>query len=272
MSPSVSVIIPTYNRKDSLKKTIESVLDQTLEDFELLICDDGSTDGTQEMVENIKDIRIRWIPGENSGGPASPRNRGIQASKSDWLALLDSDDLWLPEKLEKQFEAIVKYQVLAVCTNTKIMKNNVIAEDPYFKNNESRILKFNDMLNGNPVICSSMLIHKSIVQQMKGFPEDPKFRAIEDYALWMSSSMLTDIYYIDNPLVIYRDEAENSIRGENPKNVFQIVIGHYNRVLLESFFRVKYCDIDHMKFRKTILKQIIINFKKLIRVKFNMNG
>ena len=92
--PSVSVIIPTWNRAHTLPRAIESVLSQSLPILEVLICDDGSTDGTAEAVMAMarQDPRIRWLPGERGGRPAIPRNRGIRESRGEWLAFLDSDD------------------------------------------------------------------------------------------------------------------------------------------------------------------------------------
>lgn len=92
--PSVSVIIPTWNRELRLKKTIESVLVQTLFPLEILVCDDGLTDNTFEIVKSLNHSKVKWILGEHSGLPAVARNRGIRESKGEWLAFLDSDDWW----------------------------------------------------------------------------------------------------------------------------------------------------------------------------------
>ncbi len=257
MNPQITIIIPTYNRKDELENTINSVLDQTHQEFELLICDDGSTDGTEEMVKKLTDPRIHWISGENSGGPATPRNRGINAANAEWLAFLDSDDLWSPNKLEKQLEALKMYQVKAVCTNAKVLQDNTLLQDPYFKNTKNKYIHFEDLLTVNYIICSSMLIHKSIVKQVGGFPEESEFKAIEDYALWLSSSMLTDVYYLDEPLTIYRDEPEKSIRGE----VKESELIKSNRIMMECLRRTSHISSNHI-FR---LKLLLGLFKKNIK-------
>src|SRR5262245_1813867 len=101
-NPKISVIIPTWNRAQSVKRAISSALRQTHPPHEILVCDDGSTDNTEEVVRAMGDSRVRWIAGPHAGCPAVPRNRGIAASKGDWIAFLDSDDAWLPEKLEAQ--------------------------------------------------------------------------------------------------------------------------------------------------------------------------
>src|SRR6185295_5594024 len=104
MKPRVSVVIPTYNRKSVLLESIASVQNQTVRELEILVCDDGSTDGSSDAVGLLmqRDARIRWIPGEHSGYPGISRNRGIRAAAGEWIAFQDSDDLWLPQKLERQ--------------------------------------------------------------------------------------------------------------------------------------------------------------------------
>ena len=98
--PFFSVVVPTYNAGIKLKDTIESVLNQTFDDFELLIMDDGSIDDTKTLVESFSDSRIKYEWKPNSGGPATPRNRGLIASSAPWVSFLDADDIWHPRKLE----------------------------------------------------------------------------------------------------------------------------------------------------------------------------
>lgn len=260
MNLLISIIIPTYNRKDELENTIKSVLGQTHQEFELLICDDGSTDGTKGLVNSFSDARIKWISGENSGGPATPRNKGINAANAEYLAFLDSDDLWLPDKLEKQLEALETYQLKAVCTNAKVLKNNKYLQNTYFRNTKNKYIYFEDLLTVNHIICSSMLIHKSIVKQVGGFPEEPGFKAIEDYALWLSSSMLTDIYYLGEPLVIYRDEPEKSIRGEMKES--ELIKS--NRIVVECLRRTSYVSSKYIFRFKLLLTLFKRNIKRIL--------
>ena len=104
-NPTVSVIIPTYNRARMVGRAIQSVLNQIYQDFELIVADDASTDNTEEVVKSFKDERLRYIRHEkNSGTSVAPRNTGIKAARGEYIALLDSDDEWLPEKLEKQID------------------------------------------------------------------------------------------------------------------------------------------------------------------------
>lgn len=208
----VSVIIPNFNRRTLLGYAIQSVLTQTYEDLELLICDDGSTDGSLEVARLFNDSRIRCLRGSNSGGPAGPRNRGIASAQGEWLSFLDSDDQWESTKLQKQIDVIKEAPVLAVCTNAKVLVGGEILTNPYFPFDKDRIYSFDHLLKTNPVICSSMMIHKSIIREVGGFPEATQYRAIEDYALWAKCTMITDIYFIAEPLTIYRADSNDSIR------------------------------------------------------------
>ena len=106
MSPKVSVIIPTYNRSDLLPRAINSVLNQTYQDFELIIVDDGSTDNTEEVIKEFQeqDKRIKYIKHDKNKGGSAARNTGIKAARAEYIAFQDSDDEWLPEKLEKQMK------------------------------------------------------------------------------------------------------------------------------------------------------------------------
>lgn len=105
-TPKVSVIIPAYNQANFIDKAIESVLRQTYQDFEIIIINDGSKDNTEEIVKNYSDFRIRYIYHENNMGVSEARNTGIRASRGDYIALLDSDDEFLSERLGKQIQLL----------------------------------------------------------------------------------------------------------------------------------------------------------------------
>ncbi len=96
MRAEVSVIIPTWNAAATIKTAVLSALRQTYPPLEILVCEDGSTDNSKEIVESLNDARVRWLTGPHAGQPAIPRNRGIRKATGQWLAFLDSDDEWLP--------------------------------------------------------------------------------------------------------------------------------------------------------------------------------
>ncbi len=208
---TVSVIIPTWNRAHTIVDAVKSVLQQTVPVLEILICDDGSTDNTAELLRLLNDGRIKIIGGLRAGRPAIPRNRGIRAAQGEWIAFLDSDDTWIPEKLEHQFQALQKQQTKASCTNAWRV---VPAKGPVsaYLSFQSERISLGTLLKTNYVICSSVLVSKSLLEEVGGFPEDERLKAIEDFGLWLRVATKTQFAYCQEPLVNYTDDAANSIR------------------------------------------------------------
>ncbi|HLH89461.1 MAG TPA: glycosyltransferase family 2 protein [Xanthobacteraceae bacterium] len=213
-APTVSVIIPTWNRAATVIPGIESALRQTCAPLEVLVCDDASTDDTEALVRQMADPRIRWLPGPRGGRPAIPRNRGMAAARGEWLAFLDSDDEWLPHKLQAQLQAVAKSGRLASCTNAWRIVAGVRQPAPLL-DRPPPVLGLDTMLAGNIVVCSSALIHRSLVATVEGFPEPKLFTAIEDYAMWLRVSALTEFDCLAAPCVLYRDDPAGSLRAES---------------------------------------------------------
>ena len=240
MSDSVSVVIPTWNRADRLVEAIASALAQTAPVLEVLVCDDGSTDDSAKRVAALAaaDPRVRWLPGPRGGRPAIPRNRGIAASRGEWLAFLDSDDTWLPGKLEAQLAAARRLGSALVCSNALRVADG---RDAGTLLEWSRpVLRFADLLRENLVVCSSCVARRSLVERAGGFPEAPQFKAIEDYALWLRLSTLGEFAYCADPLVRYRDEPKASIRAEQeiaPRRQKLLVLDHLQDWLTSDLWR-----------------------------------
>ncbi|WP_209125520.1 glycosyltransferase family 2 protein [Alkalihalobacillus sp. BA299] len=211
----ISVIIPTWNREKTLKKAILSALNQTVDSIEVLVCDDGSTDKSENIVISLKDDRVKWIPGERGGRPAIPRNRGIKISKGQWIAFLDSDDEWMPNKLEKQLTTLTKHNHLASCTNAYRYIPNKGVSDTLLINENKSILTLDDLIKVNQVICSSTIVHKSLFLDVIGFPEGRDMRGVEDYALWLRVATKTKFAFINEPLLVYNDDPVNSERSQS---------------------------------------------------------
>jgi len=210
---SVSVIIPTWNRAGTVVAAIESALNQTYAPLEVLVCDDASTDDTEARVRQMSDPRVRWLPGPRGGRPAIPRNRGMAAARGEWLALLDSDDEWVPDKLRAQIDAVRSSGRLASCTNAWRIVAGVRQPGPLYSGSPS-VLGYETMFIGNMVVTSSALIHRSLLPMVEGFPEAKILTAIEDYALWLRVSTLTEFDCLATPLVLYRDDPATSVRAE----------------------------------------------------------
>lgn len=255
MSVLVSVIIPTYNRKNDLEKAIVSVLSQTFTNFELLVCDDGSTDGSEELVASFsqKDARVKWISslGIHAGRPAIPRNHGIKAAAGEWLAFLDSDDIWLPHKLESQLQKAEQFKAVALCSNSFLDETKTS-----FFTCASAFLKVSDLLHDNRVICSSVLIKKSCLYF--GFPENKNLKAYEDYVCWLKVVLNNDFYYDATPMLRYTTSNISSIRRDLWFQNF------YKKLLSHLEFSVFAYKTKKQIYPCLIMKETLINIKRAL--------
>ncbi len=235
--PKVSIIIPTYNRKGIIEKAIQSALNQTIKNIEILVCDDGSTDNTEKIVKEIiqKDNRVKWIKGSHSGKPAIPRNKGIKNAKGEWIAFLDSDDEWLPNKLEEQLKVLKKTGLKASSTNAylHIVKKN---KTKIYHKKDWKKIKFKDLLKLNRIICSSVVIHKSVIKKIGLFPTEKYITTGEDYAFWLRVSTQENFMFIKEPLLVFNHGTKNSIGVKNNgkiKNIQKYLIQQKN--ILKNF-------------------------------------
>lgn len=213
-SLTVSVVIPTYQRAHDLERAVRSALAQTHAPLEVLVCDDGSTDDSEERIRSIGDLRVIWLPGPHAGRPAIPRNRGLAAARGEWIAFLDSDDTWEPNKLARQFERLTRKPGHFSCTNAWRIVPGSTDRTLYFDRPQETITFF-DLLRMNPVICSSALVHSSILAKTGPFPEDKELKALEDHALWSRCAVFTKMDMCPEPLVRYTDSPSTSVRQED---------------------------------------------------------
>lgn len=170
--PQYSVVIPAYNCADTIRTTLDSVLAQTVPPGEVLVVNDGSSDTTCEIVESYGSP-VRLITQANAG-PAAARNNGIRQSQFDWIALLDADDSWLPNKLEHQLPLCADEVGLINCSEFQ-------EEVDYGPNG----LDFATLWNHNSIGTSTVLLSKKAFNEVGGFEEDSKFICIEDFNLWL---------------------------------------------------------------------------------------
>ena len=248
----VSVIIPTWNRAHMLKRAIQSALNETLAPLEILLCDDGSTDNTFEIVKSLNNPKVKWIGGKHSGLPAVVRNRGIKESKGDWLAFLDSDDEWHPKKLEKQLALAKKTGSLAICSNAYSLNSK--DERKEYLSYSKNTISFSDLLDVNYVICSSAIIHRSLLLKCFGFPEIPALKTWQDYAFWLRISTQTTFAYLSEPLVFYFDEPSKSNRRftKNPYLQKKIVLEDFLRWGWKNKIGFRYMQITFLSYFKSI--------------------
>jgi len=191
--PVFSVIIPTYNRAARIKIALESLSRQTFADFEVIISDDGSTDNTKEIVDAFRNkLDIKYIWQENWGGPAKPRNTGIQNSIGEWICFLDSDDFWYPNKLEICLNYMDKSDFVyhdfdVVGENVPNYRKQIICRKISTKNSFMDLL-----LNWNGIANSGVVVRKSIIDQAGHFDENKSLIAVEDFDMWLRVAKITN--------------------------------------------------------------------------------
>lgn len=202
-NPTVSVIIPTYNRAHLIERAIKSVLNQTYRDFELIIVDDGSTDNTAKVVKSFNDGRIKYIKQQKNKGGSAVRNIGIKAASGKYIAFLDSDDEWLSNKLNKQIDCLAKCSDLVGA----VYCSHYIQDDSlgYMRKASLSELKrgniYNFLLNGwCPSSTSFFMLAVRIFEKSGLF--DESLLSFQDYDLWIRVAQHYDFDFVDEPLVI----------------------------------------------------------------------
>lgn len=175
-----SVIIPTYNRGHTLARAIESVLAQTVRDYEIIVVDDGSTDDTAELLE---EYRVKILRFEQNGGVAKARNRGVSAANGEWIAFLDSDDWWEPNKLQLQMEYCKQNQECEILQTDEIWIRHGKRVNPPQTHLKKEGYIFQESIERCMITPSSVIMKRSLWDRTGGF--DESFPACEDYDLWL---------------------------------------------------------------------------------------
>jgi glycosyltransferase involved in cell wall biosynthesis len=200
----LTIIIPTYNRLPFLKSAINSVFCQTYRRFQLIIADDGSTDGTGDNVQSLNnsDENLRYLRLPHCGMPGKVRNAGARLATGDFLAFLDSDDLWKPEKLARQIAFFEEHPDMMICHTREIwQRGEKIVSQAGQKHRRSGYI-FADALKKCIIGPSTVMMRRELFEEFGGFRED--LEIAEDYELWLRITAKYPVGYIDEPLVIKR--------------------------------------------------------------------
>ncbi len=208
MKPEVSVVIPAYNAEKYLAETIRSVLDQTYNSYEVIVVDDGSSDGTLEVARSFEP-RIKALAKSN-GGPASARNLAIRNSRGAYIAFLDSDDLWTPDKLERQVALLENNPAVGLTYSEALM----FTEDNGERKIGDRIgftlnPSFRSLLFGDYIPNSTVMIRHACVDKVGLLNESRELIGVEDYEYWMRVAKHFTMVGIPRPLAYYRIREGN---------------------------------------------------------------
>ncbi|HTO35698.1 MAG TPA: glycosyltransferase family A protein [Flavobacterium sp.] len=289
--PFFSVIIPLYNKESFIRNTIESVLNQTFQDFEIIVINDGSTDKSEKVVSLFNDQRIKYYSQPNSGTSAT-RNKGIEKSSGNYIAFLDADDFWYPHFLEHFKYMTEQYPEQFVFSAAKEIETPNRIFNPRYsikKSGEFELVNYFDASNQESVIwTSSTVFHKSVFEKAGYF--DTNIKSIEDTDLWIrigiyfpvifswricaryildknSTSRIDTIYQIGQNLDKYMDIEKKNFRLKKfmDLNRYSLAIKSKisgNKEKFEFFYN--YIDKKHLPFKKRLLLILPASVLKLL--------
>ena len=208
----VDVVIPSYNRKELLKRAIRSVQNQTFKDWKLWVVDDGSSDGSFDELSKIfssSDFPIQFISLKTNQGVSFARNRGIEQGRGEWVALLDSDDEWLPEKLEKQLQFSQENPEVPLihCNEIWLKKGKPFAQKKKHTKQGGRIF-----IPSTRLCCispSAAILRRSLLKELGLFRED--FPVCEDYEMWLRVTSRYPVGFVEEALVIKHGGHEDQL-------------------------------------------------------------
>lgn len=260
--PKISVIMPLYNGEKYLKEAIDSILNQTYTDFELLLINDASKDDTERIVRSYNDDRIVYIKNEINLGLINTLNKGLELAKGKFIARMDQDDISLPERFEKQIDILEKNPEIGVCGTWFTPLINGISGKTIQHPEHSESIKISLLAYcalGHPTI----MLRKKFISNLR---YDPDYQAAEDYEFWTRLSRIGKLYNIQESLLQYRfHETNMSVLEENTqsKNAKKIIGNQLKYIGLED-------NDSNIKFSETLFGNFYINpfsemeFRKLI--------
>jgi glycosyltransferase involved in cell wall biosynthesis len=195
----VSIVIPTYNRESWLANAIDSVKQQSFRDWELVIVDDGSSDQSSNVVQELTDSRITYVRVEH-GGVSRARNLGVSLTRFPWVCFLDSDDQWTPAKLQRQIETVEEFPEFRI-----VYTNEIWIRRGKRVNQKKKHRKFGGWIYHRCLpLCiispSSVMLHRELLEKEGLF--DESYTVCEDYELWLRISARNPVFFLDEPLII----------------------------------------------------------------------
>jgi glycosyltransferase involved in cell wall biosynthesis len=218
----VSVIIPTHNRAEVLPRALRSVFLQTTPVAEVIVVDDGSTDNTSTVVQ--RDFAEAVLIRQSNRGVSHARNRGIEQAKGEWLALLDSDDEWKPDKIEVQLRTLQDHPAGRICHTDEIWIRNGRRVNPMNKHRKAGGQIFRNCLPRCALSPSSVLFHRSLIDEFGNF--DETLPVCEDYDFWLRVCAALPVIYVPEKLVVkyggHEDQLSRAYRGMDRYRIFAL--------------------------------------------------
>ena len=211
MNATVGVIIPTFERPHETNRAVESVINQSYKVQQIVVIDDGSSDSNFFILKSLlEDKVVQLIRIEPSRHPGIARKVGLNKIETDWVAFLDSDDFWHPQKIEIQIRLAAQHNTEAICSNADIV--NQVSGDCHPSNYKSGFISRRKLMKKNLIINSSVLVSRKILEKSGGIETRYSMRGAEDYVTWLRISELSKWYMSEQSLVNYQEDSSNSVR------------------------------------------------------------
>jgi glycosyltransferase involved in cell wall biosynthesis len=263
--PKVSVIVTTYNRKEYLTETIQSILNQTYQDFELIVVDNFSNYDFFAHINNFNNTKIIPFQNQNNGIIAVNRNFGIKQSQSEFIAFCDDDDLWFPNKLKVQVSILLDNpQISLIAGNTITFSDNDTNKVLTKKKHKTCYnISLYNLIRINPINLSTVLIRKNILKDSI-FPEDYSLLAVEDYSLWLQLKTKGYILsVINDDLVYYRNNAHSQFALFNNNINLKINLVYWKMIIDNKTTNLK---VIYMILMLNILNVLKYSIKRILAV------
>lgn len=256
----VSVVIPTHNRSKLVKRAINSVLRQTYQNFEIIVVSDGSTDDTENVLKEMseKDSRVKFISYKDAKGGNYARNIGIKEATGDFVAFLDDDDEWMPDKLELQLKEFLNNETIGlVYTGVEVVYDDKGIKYYTMPRKTGDLSK--DILISNCIgITSTVMIKRGLFSEIGLFDEN--LRARQDYDLWIRACQITQVGAVFKPLIKYHNFTSVKQISDDVKK-YEVAI-RYIRKKYEKYYN----DLDHMSLIKHEQANYMILALKSLRI------
>ena len=252
----VSVVIPSYNHARYISRALQSVLDQTYTNWEVIVIDNHSTDNTDEVMASFSDSRITYLKIHNNGVIAASRNAGIRAAKGEWIAFLDSDDWWTNDKLKVCFDRVdekvdLVYHDLEIVSDKPCrFQRKAIKSWQVMKP-----VLIDLLLRGNAISNSSVVVRKRLLEEIDGINESIKLIAAEDYNAWLRISKRTNQFlYLPRKLGYYLMHNQSLSKKDMSESYLE-AINEFTEVLSSRQRRIVECKAMYMSGRYFYLKK-----------------
>lgn len=255
--PLVSVIVPTHNRPEFLKKTLDSIVRQSYKNIEVFVVSNGANEKNKEVANSFNDPRVTYKDQVNSGGPASPRNHGIREARGAYLAFCDDDDLWMDSKLEKQVYALEKNLECGLCYSKMLRFDE---EKEWFLAHEEGEAVLESLLYTNLIPISSVLVRNSLIKKLGGFSESSIVGSSEDYEFLLRYALKTKYYFLNEYLIKYWSGGNRTTSMDNGRRM-RDCFGYLLNVFGCYYLLAKQKNFSGV----TLIKPVFFQFKNFLK-------